>query len=238
MEATKEMLFADLRYFGESEWRNEEIGEKRFNFFLTLVTGIEGGLGALWAAEKGLDPQHMATIVAWANLGLLVFGVMTYLRMRHRDAVTDEYRSTQRYIRATFRSIFDRGDRILDDYHVPVGLKGSTHHIRPKPAINVKDRKKGAKPLWQRLRKLRERYTRVMQGGYTHTTAVVNGVVLTIALVGFSGVEKIVDSPDKFHILIRVWPSAIFGLVLTATLWTIPKKKANERFPRARGVSN
>src|ERR1044071_6029218 len=41
-EATKDLLFADLEYFGECEWRNEESGEKRFNFFITLVTAVEG----------------------------------------------------------------------------------------------------------------------------------------------------------------------------------------------------
>jgi len=194
-EATKDLLFADLEYFGECEWRNEEVGEKRFNFFITLVTAIEGGLGAL-ASQKITDANQMATIVAWANVGLLLFGMMTYLRMRHRDAVTDEYRETRKHIQETYRKIFNDADRLLVGYHVPVGL---------------------AELKWK------EPWKRLSQGGYMYTTAVVNGVVLAVALVAFFGVDF--DPSGKNPLVLTVWPGAIIGLALTAVLWRIPRRK-------------
>ena len=47
-----ELLLHDLDHFGESLWRNEETGEKRFDFFLTLVTAVAGGLVTLATAEQ------------------------------------------------------------------------------------------------------------------------------------------------------------------------------------------
>jgi hypothetical protein len=48
-DGSTEFLLAELEHFGQSLWRNEEVGEKRFNFFLTLVTAVISGLVALHA---------------------------------------------------------------------------------------------------------------------------------------------------------------------------------------------
>jgi hypothetical protein len=45
MEA-KDLLIADLQQFGESLWRNEEVGEKRFEFFVA-DDAVGAGLVAL-----------------------------------------------------------------------------------------------------------------------------------------------------------------------------------------------
>jgi hypothetical protein len=61
-EAAKALLLADLEYFAECEWRNEEIGEKRFNFFMTLVTAIEGGLGALASHRSSIQTRWLSLL--------------------------------------------------------------------------------------------------------------------------------------------------------------------------------
>jgi hypothetical protein len=39
-ERSKELLLADHKYICDSFWKNEEPGEKRVQFFITLVTAV------------------------------------------------------------------------------------------------------------------------------------------------------------------------------------------------------
>ena len=51
--ALKDLFLADLDRLEESIWRNEEIGEKRFSFFVTLASAVAGGLVALPLGGEG-----------------------------------------------------------------------------------------------------------------------------------------------------------------------------------------
>jgi len=116
-----EFLLDELKHFGESLWRNEEVGEKRFNFFLTLVTAVISGLVALHAQEKPLYPVDVRMqITGGALASLLVLGLMTYLRMLHRNRVTDEYKSTLAYIRGKLAGL----NPAVGHYEVPVNNGG------------------------------------------------------------------------------------------------------------------
>ena len=46
-----DVMLAELATFEAAIWRSEETGEKRFNFYITLVTAVAGGLVALWSAD-------------------------------------------------------------------------------------------------------------------------------------------------------------------------------------------
>ena len=111
----KELLLKDLEHFAESMWRNEEIGEKRFSFFVTLVTAVIGGLVALGTSGSGPVRTTVVAAAGWAAAVLLVFGLMTYLRMLQRNRVTDEYQRTLKYLR---KLLATRSEE-LDDYVVP-----------------------------------------------------------------------------------------------------------------------
>ena len=81
----KDLLIADLEHFGESLWRNEEVGEKRFNFFVTLVTAVAVGLVALYTTDKHSKIiSHLPNIAGVACSGLLAVGLMTFPSMLHR----------------------------------------------------------------------------------------------------------------------------------------------------------
>ena len=110
-----ELLIADLQHFGESLWRNEEVGEKRFSFFVTLVTAVIGALVALITSDYIPSPEVMSNLEGAVLLVLLVFGLLTYLRMVQRNHVTDEYQLTLNYIRKRFVSLCPE----LDSYEVP-----------------------------------------------------------------------------------------------------------------------
>jgi hypothetical protein len=114
-----DFLIADLEQFGEALWRNEERGEKRMNFFLTLVTAVIAGLVVLHTEGKGpLNDCTLRYIRNGAFVGLIVFGLMTYLRMLHRNRVTDQYKSTLDHIRDMLLAI----NPPLEGYRVPQPL--------------------------------------------------------------------------------------------------------------------
>ncbi len=112
--ARADLLLADLNHFSQSMWRNEEVGEKRFNFFLTLVTAVMAGLVALETHGGVIHSRRM--IYGLAILFLFMVGIMTYLRMLKRNHVTDEYQRTLKSIRKNLSDL--AADHLA--YHVPV----------------------------------------------------------------------------------------------------------------------
>ncbi len=126
MDRTKDLLIADLQHFGESRWRNEEVGEKRFEFFVTLVTAVSAGLVAL-ASTDGKIFQILNTtlpeLAGQASLALLIFGLLTYFRMLHRDWVTTEFNDTTDRIRNLYIELYKDACPALENYVVPLGLQ-------------------------------------------------------------------------------------------------------------------
>lgn len=104
-------MIADLEHFGESLWRNEEVDEKRFNFFLTLVTAAIAGLVAVHTEGKGqLDASMVRDITSAALVRLLGLDLLTYLRMFQRNRVTDQYQRTLKHIRDKLLAINPLGE--------------------------------------------------------------------------------------------------------------------------------
>ena len=97
-------LLAEYRYLGDCFWRNEEIGERRVNFFITLVTAAIAALVALATSKEGnLRKDDVYFLTVFALLALLSFGSVTLLRMIHRNIVTDGYKEAMEMIRSHFR---------------------------------------------------------------------------------------------------------------------------------------
>jgi putative (di)nucleoside polyphosphate hydrolase len=112
-----DLLVADLEHFGEALLRNEEIGEKRFEFFVTLATAVIGGLVAFATNSSPFATAYLTQVLRWSLVGLLLFGLLTYLRMLQRNRVTDEYKRTLNYIRTVYKSA--AGEALLPTYSVP-----------------------------------------------------------------------------------------------------------------------
>lgn len=109
-------LLEEYRHFTNSFWRNEEVGEKRVNFFITLVTAVMAGLVALATKTE----VYVYPIAVFALAGLLFFGRITLKRMIQRDTVTDEYKVAMDIIRSCFR---DWGDRLQNYQPLGKGFK-------------------------------------------------------------------------------------------------------------------
>ncbi|MGB8701800.1 MAG: hypothetical protein WCD18_20485 [Thermosynechococcaceae cyanobacterium] len=101
-----DFLIADFEHFGDSFWRNEEVGEKRFNYFLTLVSAVLAGLVTLHTSNNSSVSQALRSITNASLGGLCIFGFVTYLRMLKRNSVTDEYKNALKNIRKKICSFY------------------------------------------------------------------------------------------------------------------------------------
>jgi len=183
-EATREIMLKDLEIIEESIRHNEDTGEKRFNFFITVVTAVVAGLVALWTQDypEHEVPEHVVQVTKLACLAMLLFGLLSFRRMMHRDGVTDKYKRITHYIRRRYRDTFKEDVRALADYEVVEMLE---------PPKNRTD--------------LEKRARRIVQGGYTPSLALMNGILLTATLrMGFD-----------FDIDLAAW----LGAALTLVLW-------------------
>jgi len=114
----EDLLLVDYHRFIEAFWKNEEIGEKRVNFFITLVTAVLAGIVAFVTkkGEPGGIPSDIANkIILGALSGILIVGLVTFLRIIQRNDVTDEYKGILNYIHSNLK---ERGIA-LSEYELP-----------------------------------------------------------------------------------------------------------------------
>jgi hypothetical protein len=91
-----EIMKIELKNHLEEFRRSEQLGESRLNIYLTIVTVILGGSGYLFytSTKGGLDLQNLHPEDLWllffALLATLMFGILTLLRMVHRNLVSSQ----------------------------------------------------------------------------------------------------------------------------------------------------
>jgi hypothetical protein len=108
--AGDEFLLREYEHFADSFWRTEELGEKRVNFYISLVTAVVVALVAL-AKDKGRFSAHeVEGLAVGAGCALMLVGTFTFLRMMRRNAVSDQYKHAMGLIRAHFQRRGDLGD--------------------------------------------------------------------------------------------------------------------------------
>jgi hypothetical protein len=85
-------LQADFEHVAASLLQNEELGEKRVTFFVTLVGAFLGGVGYLATDLREAMPFNPYAALALATFVLLLFGGLTWRRMIRRDKTTDKFK--------------------------------------------------------------------------------------------------------------------------------------------------
>jgi putative (di)nucleoside polyphosphate hydrolase len=111
-----EFLITEYKAFTESFWKNEEVGERRVDFFLTISSAILTAVILLTTSEHvGLSRGEVKLIATSALLGTFLFGLLFFIRMLHRNKVTDEYKEILKYLRFQMCS----KDPSLHAYHLP-----------------------------------------------------------------------------------------------------------------------
>lgn len=193
-EATREIMLKDLEIIEESIRHNEDTGEKRFNFFITVMTAVVAGLVALWTQDypERVVPLYVSQVTKLACLAMLLFGLLSFRRMMHRDGVTDRYKRITHYIRRRYRDTFKDDVRALADYEVVEMLEA------PKER-----------------RDLEKRARRILQGGYTPSLALMNGMLLTATL----------HTSTALGVELAIWS----GAALTVVLWVVGSAPHNKK---------
>lgn len=115
------MLLEDCRYLADSFWKNGQTGETRVNWFVGIAAAVASGLVTLASAEFGPSGATLHLIIIAALFTLLVFGIVTLLRIMKRNAVTDGYKRDRDAIRQIFRDHFDGDHTLL--YYQPFGSR-------------------------------------------------------------------------------------------------------------------
>jgi 8-oxo-dGTP pyrophosphatase MutT (NUDIX family) len=109
-ERFKDLMLHEYDHVGQSLLANEEGGEKRVTFFITLCGAVGAGLGfVLGRTEFGL-PERL--LVGLTSVVLLVLGYATFLRVIVRNAASDRYKTQLARIRQYFLS--SEADRRLN----------------------------------------------------------------------------------------------------------------------------
>lgn len=204
-QAARELLLAELQVFEEAIRRSEDTGDQRFNFFITLVTAVIGGLIAL---TTQMTAEQLASsfpkIAFGGTAALLAFGILTFMRMVHRDRVTAQLKRTVHHVRVTYRGLFLNSVLGLQDLKLP--LKLSAAWQTPKSALEAA---KPDKP-WQKWR-FAKGVKKFFRGGYSVTIAFINGGLLYAAIVAC---ETRGEQPDLHSRVAEIWGMAL-AVVLT-----------------------
>jgi len=74
-----------------------------FEFFVTLSTAVVAGLVALATSAEAFTRSLVRPTATAAVAALLLTGLLTHIRMLHRNRITDEYQRTLKFIRDTWR---------------------------------------------------------------------------------------------------------------------------------------
>ncbi len=111
----EKLLLAEYKHFSDSFWKNEEVGERRVNFFVTLSAAVFAGIVALIETAGGFN-EGIKKTTTLALVGLLLFGVITFIRILRRNQVTDEYKKITEYLRKQMKLRSSN----LSDYELPL----------------------------------------------------------------------------------------------------------------------
>ncbi len=125
-----ELLLEEHRYIGDSFWKNEEGGETKVRFFITLVSAVLTALGTLFTITINNKEIYnlIIPIIIFVLFSLFMYGIITLLRILKRNKVADTYKKGMDEIRERFRIHFDNGG-VLSGYE-PLGAPTKCKRVR------------------------------------------------------------------------------------------------------------
>jgi 8-oxo-dGTP pyrophosphatase MutT (NUDIX family) len=112
----KDLLLEDYKALTQALSESEKIGETRVNWFVGIITVVAGAFVALATKNPPISPKVLKYTALGSLVALLVFGLMTLLRIINRNRTTDGFKEDLARIRAIFRNGLD-GEAILDNHH-------------------------------------------------------------------------------------------------------------------------
>ena len=98
----QELLLAEYEHLADSFLRNEEDGEKRAAFFISLAGATGAALAFLLDDKNELTPGATNPLVVIALFFLLALGYLTFLRVVRRNVASDGYKRSLNRVRRAF----------------------------------------------------------------------------------------------------------------------------------------
>ena len=180
------LLLQDLKYWSDSFWQNEEAGERRVDFYIKLVTAVMGGFVALYGylhEKKDPDPAKVILeIVPGVLVGLLLLGIVTFLRMVRRNNVSQEYKDRSDAVRKHILGL--DFERIYPKPEEPSKEEDKKQSQAKKRAREIALRKSAKKAAWSSMRSFRN-------GGLAVMMIALNSFVAgLLAAFGMSGTKR------------------------------------------------
>ena len=115
-EKQADFLIAAYNHWGEAFLRNEEMGDRRVNLYITLTTFVLGGLTIL-AARGGIGETGdfigslvVVLAIAFGLVAIYLIGLFTIRRIIERNLATDEFIIDSKAIARKFVSPSDAPD--------------------------------------------------------------------------------------------------------------------------------
>jgi 8-oxo-dGTP pyrophosphatase MutT (NUDIX family) len=100
--AFRDLLLAEYQHVAESLLRNEEDGEKRVTFLITLAGGVAAALGLVLGKDTVLSSSERHPLVLLTLAILFAIGYLTLVRVVTRNATSDRYKEGLNRIRTYF----------------------------------------------------------------------------------------------------------------------------------------
>lgn len=98
----RELLLAEYEHTADSLLRNEEDGERRVTFFMTLVGAAGTALGVVLGTNAQLGPGTIHPLVVCTLLVVFAVGHLTFARVVNRNLASDRYKRALNRIRRYF----------------------------------------------------------------------------------------------------------------------------------------
>jgi len=115
-EVSVKFLLAEHQYFRDSLQHNEEVGEKRVNYFISLTTAMITAFVALMSIDiVFFSMEQLLLITVVAMIGLLIIGWLTMLRILKRNKNTDRCKQRLDLVRQIFRKL-DKSEILAESY--------------------------------------------------------------------------------------------------------------------------
>lgn len=130
----EDFLLQEYSYYAESFWKSEETGEQKLTLLITLISAVLAGLIILLSTpfDNPSSIINTSNLVLLANFMLsvlLLFGLLTLLRVIKRNSVSDEYKKALDNIRDVFTQ--ELYPRELEQYKT----YQYQHRLRPRKIL-------------------------------------------------------------------------------------------------------
>jgi hypothetical protein len=134
----KDFLIEEYKELNNSLHINEETGDKRLEFFITLASIVIGAIGFIMKDYKGTDETDMFhqsfyfIIILWL-IGLIIIGLIIFRRLKKRNDTTDGFKDDIRRIRGIIKNTFDKNHDILPENYTAFEKSDDSNKRIKKP---------------------------------------------------------------------------------------------------------